>query len=104
MWTTVEVSIGVFAACLPALRPLLGNVPSPKSLYGKLLRTGSSNQSEKTGGDTGRTNSESKRKSEGVPRDVEHGSDGWDDGASKGDGRANGSGSINREMELREIV
>ena len=98
MWTTVEVSIGVFAACLPALRPLLGYVPGPKSLYGKLLRTRSSDQSERTGGKTGQTNSE------GKTRDVESGSAEWDDGTLKKDERPNGNGSTDRETELREIV
>ena len=32
-WTTVEVSIGVLAACLPPLGPLLRMVPGPRKLY-----------------------------------------------------------------------
>lgn len=32
-WTTVEVSIGLFAACLPPLGPLITRVPSPRKMY-----------------------------------------------------------------------
>ena len=35
-WTTAEVSVGVVAACLPPLGPLIRRVPSPKELYRSL--------------------------------------------------------------------
>ncbi|CAF9927356.1 MAG: hypothetical protein HETSPECPRED_006564 [Heterodermia speciosa] len=35
-WTTAEVSVGVVAACLPPLSPLIRRVPSPRQLYRSL--------------------------------------------------------------------
>ena len=32
-WTTVELSVGVVAACLPPLGPLIRKVPGPGKLY-----------------------------------------------------------------------
>ena len=46
-WTTIEVSIGVVAACLPPLGPLIRKVPGPKQSY-KLIRHGLSSWSQST--------------------------------------------------------
>ena len=32
-WTTAEVAIGLLAACLPPLNPLIKRVPSPRKVY-----------------------------------------------------------------------
>ena len=32
-WTTVEVSVGLLAACLPPLGPIISRLPSPLQIY-----------------------------------------------------------------------
>ena len=35
-WTTAEISIGVFAACLPPLSPLLRQIPNRRKTYSSI--------------------------------------------------------------------
>lgn len=38
-WTTAEVTVGLLAACLPPLNPLIKRVPSPRKVYDFLINT-----------------------------------------------------------------
>ena len=42
-WTTAQVSVGVVAACLPPLGPLIRRVPKPKEVYRSLRGSPSRN-------------------------------------------------------------